>query len=235
MNISDYKYKYDLHVHTSPVSPCGDIEPKGVIDRYKALGFSGIVITNHFNLSVLGNFSSKASAMEYYLKDFYDAKKYGAEIGFDVILGLEVRFPQNANEFLVYGIDEKDAFMAYDYLSKDYETFYKEFKNEHNLILQAHPYRPMCCIERSNLLDGIEVFNMHPHHNSCVALAAQTASLNPHFIITAGTDFHHEGHQGLGATCFKKRINDSFDLSMLLSSRDYIFEVCSNKIIPYQA
>lgn len=233
MKIDDYKYKYDLHVHTSPVSMCGDIEPRGVVDRYSDLGFSGIVITNHFSALVLRDYKTKDEFIEFYMKDFREAYEYGKEKGVNVILGLEARFPENANDYLVFGITEEDVYRAYDFIFDDYENFYKGFKNEHNLILQAHPYRKMCTLQRCDLLDGIEVFNMHPHHNSAVALAAKTARENPHFVITAGTDFHHEGHQGLGATLFKEEIKDSLSLASALKSRDCIFEVCSNKIIPY--
>lgn len=233
MNIQNYKYKYDLHVHTSPVSKCGDIDPRGCVDRYMELGFSGFAITNHFGQTVLRDFTSKEDFMDFYLKDFFIAKKYGEELGFDVIFGLEIRFPESTNEYLVYGIDEDDAYRAYDYIFGNYEAFYKGFKNDKNVILQAHPYRHPCFLQNTDILDGIEVFNMHPHHNSCVSLAARTAQENPRLIISGGTDFHHEGHQGLCALCSGERINNSFSLSKLLKSRDYIFDVCGNKILPY--
>ena len=52
------------------------------------------------------------------------------------------------------------------------------------------------------------------------------------FIKTCGTDFHHEGHQGLGATLTKTLPEDSVGIAEILKSRDYLFDVAGNIIIP---
>lgn len=231
-NFDRYRYKYDMHVHTSPVSKCADFPPQDVVRFYSELGFDGIVITNHFSEKVSGRFSSDEEFLKSYLRDFYDARKYGEKYGLDVILGMEMRFPENKNEYLVYGISPDDVYRAYDYVCEDYETFYKKFKSEENLIIQAHPYRSVCTLQRLDIIDGIEVFNMHPGHNSGVAVAAKLANENPQLIVTGGTDFHHEGHQGMCALCTDRRITDSHTLSDVLKSRNYIFDIWGNKVVP---
>ena len=104
---------------------------------------------------------------------------------------------------LVYGIDERDVAKAITYLKSDYKTFYKNFKNDKNLIIQAHPFRYGIKLQDADYVDGVETFNCHPHHNSRIALATRYAKEHPHFIETAGTDFHHLGHEGAGAMLFK--------------------------------
>ena len=229
-NFDDYKYKYDLHVHTSPVSLCADFAPKDVVDKYARLGFDGIVVTNHFSESVLGEFKKKEDFLKYYLQDYYSAKEYGKEKGLEVFLGLEIRFPENFNDYLVYGIDENDVYDAYDYIFGSYEDFYKGFKTDKNLIIQAHPMRNSCVLQSLDILDGIEVFNMHPNHNSRVAMAAKIAKENPHLLVTGGSDFHHEGHEGMCAMCVREKPEDAKALADIIRQGDYIFDVWESKI-----
>ena len=80
-------------------------------------------------------------------------------------------------------------------------------------------------------LDGYEVFNMHPGHNSRVGFAAK-AVYGSGKIITGGTDFHHVGHEGMCAMVTKVPVTDSYQLADILKSGDYIFDIWGNKIVP---
>ena len=231
-DLKDYRFKYDLHVHTAPVSSCAELDVETTVSHYKKLGFSGIVVTNHFSRDVFGNNKSKAEWLQYYLNDFREAESYGRKCGLDVLLGLEIRFPENSNDYLVFGIDENDVSDAYDYLDSDYISFYRDFKNDKNVIVQAHPFRKSAILQDLKFLDGIEVFNMHPSHNSVVGKAAKLANENPGLIITGGTDFHHEGHQGMCGIRSKTELSDSFELSACLKTRDYLFDIWGNIIVP---
>lgn len=42
-------YRYDLHVHTKEVSPCGKLTVEETVDLYKAKGYDGFWLTNHFH------------------------------------------------------------------------------------------------------------------------------------------------------------------------------------------
>ncbi len=231
--LSKYKYKYDLHVHTSPVSPCGDFSPEEVVDKYMKLGYHGIVLTNHFQPQLVDKFENPEAFIKHFLNDFYSGKAYGDKKDFDVILGIEIRFPENNNDYLVYGIGENEIYKAARYIHTDYKTFYENFKTEKNLIIQAHPFRKGCEMQNTDILDGIEVFNLHPGHNSVIGFAANAAFDNPHLLKTGGTDFHHENHQGMCATLFKERITDSFKLADALKSKNYILDIWGNKVTLY--
>ena len=233
IDINSYKHKYDLHVHTSPVSPCGDFSPEEVVKMYKDAGFTGIVIANHFQPRLVDQKESLEEFVEYFLNDYREGKKYGDKFGIDVILGIEIRFPQNINDYLVYGVSEEDVYKAGQYIYTDYETFYSEFKNDKNLVIQAHPFRDGCTLQNPDILDGIEIFNMHPGHNPRVGFAARTAKEHPHLLRTGGTDFHHDGHQAMCAFCTEERLTDSFSLADAIKSRNYILDVWGHKILPY--
>ena len=229
--LESYKYKFELHAHTSPVSPCSQITPKRMVEAYKELGYSGVVITNHFCDYSL-DLSNTKKATDYYLKDYYDTKNEGAKVGLMVYLGLEARFPENSNDYLVYGVTEQDVYKAIELLKYDIKTFYKEFKTENNLILQAHPFRNGMELADPKYIDGVEVFNMHPNHNSRVAVAAKYATEHNKFCISGGTDFHHESQQGMCATCFNKIPQDSTELAKMLQQKDFVFRLGNSIVLP---
>lgn len=230
--LKKYKYKYDLHVHTSPASLCADFSPEDTVKMYKETGFNGFVLTNHFTPDGLIKHHSFKDYAEFFLDDYYETKKAGKKEGLDVLLGMEIRFPENTNDYLVYGISEDDVYRAAEYLERDYKTFYREFKSDKNIIIQAHPFRNNITLCDLDYVDGIEVFNLHPGHNSRIALAAKLAKENPRLLITGGTDFHHENHQGMCAVCTEKRVKTSYDIAAVISLRNFIFDIFGNKIIP---
>lgn len=219
--MSEYKYKIELHAHSNPVSTCSEISPDRVVEAYAELGFDGVVISNHFNANVLkGN--SETEMADYYLRDFHEAVQAGIKNNIKVYLGAEIRFPEEFNEYLVFGIDEQDIHDMIKYIYGTYPEFYEGFKNNRNIILQAHPFRKKMIRQNPSLLDGMEVFNCHPHHNSNIAVASRYADQYPHFIKTAGTDFHHEGHQGLGYIKTKSLPHDSYDLAEILKQGQFV-------------
>lgn len=231
MNLDEYKYKIETHTHTSPASSCADFKPWEVVEKYAAIGFDALVITNHFSLHSFRK--EKFNKIEKkFMGDFYDAQNAALKYGIKVILGMEIRFPQNSNDYLVYGIDKSDLKLLYDLTHTDYATFYKTFKNDKNVILQAHPFRNGIVCENPDLLDGIETFNMHPVHNSRIGVAAQYAKKFPHFITTCGSDFHNDGQQGLGGILTKTLPNDSYEMASILKSKDYLFNISGNVVIP---
>lgn len=227
-----YPFKIELHAHTTPASPCSQITPEEMVRIYKEHGFSGVVITNHFNLDVLYK-GSREEAVDRYLSDFNKAKELGDKEGISVYLGAEVRFKENMNDYLIFGVDRDILLKVYDYLDKGIKAFREECSLPNSAFLQAHPFRDGMTRVDPKLLDGIEIFNMHPGHNSRNAFAMRLYNENPHFIVSAGSDFHHpnRGHEANAGARFKSLPSDSFGLFSLLSSGDYVFEIGSKVII----
>ena len=187
-------YKTELHTHTNPVSACSHVEPKRLVEIYKENGYDSVVITNHFTLELKGDTIDEK--IKWYLEDYYKGMEAGKIVGLNVILGVEITLTENKNDYLIFGICPEDLIKAYKMLPYGIERLYREFKNEKNIIIQAHPFRDN--MERANpeSLDGIEVFNMEPGMNSRIGLAAKYASRN-NMIATCGSDFHKEGHECL--------------------------------------
>ncbi len=228
--VNEYKYRTELHAHTFPVSACGDFAPERVIQMYSQIGCDSVVITNHLCPSARER--ELADFKEYYLSGYRRAVEEGSRLGVDVSLGFELRFTENHSDYLIYGVDEDDVDMAYEYLDAGIEIFYRDCKNDHNLIIQAHPFRKSCVLAPVDSIDGIETFNMHPGHNSGVSLAARYAREH-RLLSTGGTDFHHKDHQGLCFTRSKDRIKSSHDVVKLITSKDYILDLSGSIIFPY--
>ncbi len=229
--ITDYKYRMELHAHTSPASACSQISPKEMVDTYKGIGYDAVVITNHFNYQPSD--VSKEDYIDRYLYDFEQTKLYGDQMGIKVYLGAEIRFTDSNNDYLVYGVDRAMLSEIYDLLPLGLENFRKNYSMQGSTFVQAHPMRDGMDEIDSSLLDGIEVFNMHPGHNSRVGMVSVYAKKNNISIITAGSDFHHPGrnHEGVAALRCKELPKDGFALADLLKSDDYLLEIGRNNII----
>ena len=227
---STYPYRIELHAHTKPVSPCSEIPPADLVKAYIDQGFHAVVITNHFNLDYLLGLP-KEEALRYYLSGYEEAVKAAEGTDFRVFLGAEIRFNEHTNEFLIYGVDRQILSECYDYLDKSFTAYREAISLPNSVLVQAHPFRDRNAHREAELLDGIEVFNMHPGHNSRVAQAAKLAASTPSCIKTIGTDFHHPGHQGLCALRVRELPRDTFDMATILRSGDYAFEVGGDSII----
>ena len=225
-----YPYRLEIHAHTSPASPCSEIPPEDAVRRYKALGFDGIAITNHYNLLIWPEKHDRDETIRKWYDDYLRAKAEGDRTGMKVYFAMEIRFSENANDYLVYGIDSSFLETAYSFLDGGIDSFYRACKNDRNFIVQAHPFRNG--MERANpdSLDGIEVYNMHPNHNSRVGFAEQYAR-SVGLPITGGTDFHHPGHEGICSIRTRSLPEDGFELADVLRSQDFIFQVGESLIL----
>ncbi len=229
---SNYKYRIELHAHTSPASGCSQVTPKDMAYTYKSLGYDAVTVTNHF---ILSDIFSKEEYIERFLNDYNETQKYGDELGLKVYLGAEIRFTENNNDYLVFGVNKSMLEEIYELLPYGVENFRKNYSMKESLFIQAHPMRNGMEAVAPELLDGIEAFNLHPSHNSRVGMSAVYAKKENFSVITAGSDFHHpnKGHEGVAAARTAYLPDDSFSLAKLLKSGDYLLEIGrANIVIP---
>lgn len=229
--LSQYKYQIELHAHTFPASDCSQVSSIEMVDTYKKLGYDAVTITNHFMYQY--NKIPKNDYISAFLSDFDQAKKHGGEIGLKVYLGAEIRFTENNNDYLIFGINEKILLDIYDLLPLGIEKFRKNYAMTDSVFIQAHPMREGMQKIDTELLDGIEVFNLHPNHNSKVGLASVYANENNISTIIAGSDFHNpnKNFEGLSALRGTYLPEDSFELAQLIKTGDYLLEIGRNNII----
>jgi len=213
--------KYELHSHTVETSQCAQITAKELVEKYKELGYSGIVITNHysdFTFSLKEMFNKKLRS-EHYLKGYREAKKYETE-DFSVLLGLELRFFLNGNDYLIYGITEelieKSPFLLPMYLKRT-SAF---FRKHGCIIIQAHPYRPYIYRANPKYLDGVEIVNgkSTKEENKKALKWAERKNLK---IKTAGSDCHRVTGAGISGIETNEPIKNNDDLLRILKSGEF--------------
>lgn len=228
----EYRYTTELHSHTNPASDCGKLTPELNVRLYANLGCSTLTITNHLSNFRLGKFPTDAELAEFYVADYYRAKKAAEGTSLNVALGVELRFLNDYNDYLFYGFEPSDVEKMIYYLNKDVQSFYRDFKNSKNVLIHAHPFRNNMHPTPLGYVDGIEAFNMHPGANSRIGIATRFAAEND-LLVTAGSDYHDPGRHALVLMRTKHELRDSFDVADAIKSRDVLFDMSGNIIIPY--
>ena len=210
-------YKYDMHVHTSEVSPCGKVSAQELVKLYKEAGYDGIVITDHYfdgYFDSLGQLDWEEK-IDMYLSGYRKALAEGQKIGLEVILGIELRFSENENDYLVYGLDE-DFLKKYKELYQlGIEGFRKFTGGMDILIYQAHPFRSWMQHVDPVLLDGVEVNNGNPRQNNMNYKALAFAKEH-NLKMISGSDFHQKVDISRGGVIIPRLIRTPAELFTLL-------------------
>lgn len=190
------KYKYETHCHTAPVSGCAKASPVDTVRFYKAIGYDGIFVSNHF---LDGNINQEARKLPYpeqiayYFRDYEDALAEGKRIGLKVFPAVELSFL--GTDFLVYGLDPA-WYAAHPEIMRMEKTGELAMMMEAGaLVVQAHPYREDFYIDHIRLfprsVHAVETLNscQPAGVNEMAALYAQHYAL----LTTWGSDNHWAG------------------------------------------
>lgn len=213
-------FRFDTHVHTLEVSFCGHVPAAEMVELYVKAGYSGFIVTDHYNCYSMANHGcqTKEEYAEKFLTGYRNAKAYGDTVGFDVLLGLELALTGSCNEYLLYGVSEEFLRTHAGIFEADM-TELRRIADEHDLlIVQAHPYRPGMTRGVPGFLDGVEVFNGNPRHNSKNELSLQYAEQHG-LLMTSGSDAHQPEDVGRGGLQTDCRITDLETLKRVLRSK----------------
>lgn len=218
-------YKIELHLHTKYSSGCGQMDEFELISGYKEAGYSGIVVTDHYNRDTYRmkgiDPDGPGDKLTPFLEGYYKVKAEGDRQGIKVYRGAELRFDENYNDYLFYGYSDEQLAEP----GKIFAMTPMEFANLHRpfgtIMIQAHPYRWMCTPADPAALDGVEIMNMHPGHDSRNHLAVEMAEQNPQLIRTGGSDTHEERHMCRGGILAETLPADEKELVELLRSGKY--------------
>ena len=197
-------YRYETHLHTSPVSACAHATVRQSLEFYKSIGYDGVFITNHFIDSNISADRSKSYAelIEYFFSDYEEGVKIGKEIGIKVFCGVEQSY--GGTDFLIYGLD-KQWFLAHPEIQQmkksDELAMYME---SGALVIHAHPFREAGYIDHIRLyprcVHGVEINNAcrTDFENKMAAVYAENYGL----LTFAGSDNHiAEGQKHLAGMC----------------------------------
>lgn len=215
----------ELHCHTSEVSSCSHQTAQQVADRYLSEGYSTVVVTNHYTKSTMERGGDDwQSRFNYYLSGYRKMRDY-ADGKLTVLLGIELRFTENFNDYLIFGADE-----AFIYSHPNlHEMTLKDFRSladkEGLLIVQAHPFRNKMIIMKPELIHGVEVFNAHAGHDSRNRLALEWCRRYGK-IPTSGSDFHDADFYVKGGIKTDEKITSMQQLMELLRAKQGYTLLC---------
>jgi hypothetical protein len=214
-------FKYDLHVHTSEVSPCGRLSGKEMVDLYKDRGYEGIVIADHYAdyyFNTLGDVSWEKK-IGIFLRGYENALERGKELSLSVFLGVEIRLNESWNEYLLFGMD-KDKLVNIPNMCGLTPQRLREVTAAHGVrLFQAHPFRNGMEVLPPHLLDGLEVYNGNPRHRSNNELADEYAETNG-LSKLSGSDSHQLEDIATGGVALNRRVSSAAELVDEIMSGD---------------
>ena len=184
-------FRTELHCHSLDISECARVNNADIVKKFSEAGCSTLVLTNHFNTGTMR--FNKATSWEDFINKFFEAYenlKKEACGKLNILIGAELRFDENYNDYLVYGFTKDDLLGMPDIFKMTPESFSKISREKGFLFIQAHPFRNGMTVVRPIFLDGVEVFNGHFGHDSRNEIAESWAEKFG-LIKTSGTDFHY--------------------------------------------
>jgi len=185
---------YETHLHTKEGSACGVSRGREYVKRYLDLGYTGIIITDHF---FRGNCAVDRSLpwekwVHKFCRGYEEAREEGARRGLDVFFGWEETF--SGDDYLIYGLD-KDWLLEHPEVKRwTRKEQFDEVRRYGGCVVQAHPFRQhyyINCIHLSSgCVDAVEVANAGNSEVSYDALAWLYAK-KLGLPVTAGSDIHY--------------------------------------------
>lgn len=188
-------YQYETHLHTYESSLCAATPATDYIHYYKALGYQGIFITDHFfngntRITSKGTWEDRIHA---YCNSYSLAKEAGDSLGLKVFQGLEYHF--QGDEFLLYGMDENWLIKHPEIMEFTRLELFQMMDQEGFLMIQAHPFRERDYLNtiyvNPDACHGMEAYNgfnpLWQNHNA--ELFCQKHGI----YMTAGSDLHKIG------------------------------------------
>ena len=210
-------YKYDLHVHTAGVSPCASMTGAEQARAYKELGFTGIVITDHYYKGFFEDhpYPTWKESMDRYYLGYYDAKEEGDKIGLDVFRSAEVTLASIRKDFIVIGVPVSFFYENANLFDLTQDELCDMVHSAGGLVFAAHPFRGDNTewYPYTEKIDGVEVLNGNPLSNNKLAYSY---AKDHGMLMCAGSDAHNKGDAGTGGIVISKRITDVTEFADVL-------------------
>ena len=215
-------FLYETHMHTCQGSACGRATGKEQAQYYRELGYTGIIVTDHFfggNTAVDRRLAWE-ERIDLFWAGYEEAKEEGDRNGLDVFFGLEQNFA--GDEYLVYGLT-KEYMKAHPEM--EHWTRAQQLEEVHRAggcVIQAHPFRMRHYMDRIRLglpfCDGIEAANAgdEPLDDARAWRYGQEKGL----VMTAGSDNHAGAGWPAYGVVTEKRLTSIGDYVKIILERN---------------
>jgi predicted metal-dependent phosphoesterase TrpH len=192
---------FDLHMHTARYSPDSIIDPLALIERARAVGLDGIVITEHDRLwpdDELTELRAKAK-------------------GLVVLAGVEVT--GRGGDMLCYGVTDLSALPR----GVSWPELTREVHRQGGVCVAAHPYRWGQPFDELVAMEGVELDGIEMMSNNMDAelrsKAAEFMRRRPGYAGLGNSDAHEVAVVGCCRTEFSATISTMADLVQAIRSR----------------
>jgi hypothetical protein len=219
---------YETHLHTCLGSACGVSRGRDYLSRYRDIGYSGIIMTEHFfrgNTAISRSLPWKSWVGELY-RSWEETREAGAKIGIDVFFGWEETF-DSCDDYLVYGLDKSWLLEHPESRQWTRKQQFDEVNKYGGCVVQAHPFRQHYYIDTvilsSGCVNAVEAANAGNHEQSYDSLAMRYAQ-KLGLPMTAGSDIHNV-NQLEGGAVFGVYLDKKME-----SIADYVKAVKENTI-----
>ncbi len=184
------KYKLELHAHTKDISKCASVSVEQLTELYTAAGYTGVVLTNHFEPYTFSFFNG--TTWEEKVREYisgYEKLCDAAAGKLDIILGAEVRMTDYFNDYLLFGVTKEFLFKNPGIFEYGIKRLSAVCRDNGIMVYQAHPFRNGMTVVNPSYLDGVEIFNGHRNHDSRNEIAKAWAEKFG-LRVSSGSDFH---------------------------------------------
>ena len=217
-------YKIETHLHTNHVSKCGHLSAAEIVKGYADAGYSALIVTDHYNRTTFDFLGIDPAApgdkLTPCLDGYRRVREEAEKVGIRVFRGAELRFDECENDYLFYGWLDDVLAEPEEVFRMGIAGFAPMARAAGGLIIQAHPYRRSCTPAIARYLDGVEVRNMNPRHDSHNDRAEAYAE-EYGLIRTSGSDCHRTEDIGLGGIVTNYLPSDVLSMTRLIRSRRF--------------
>ncbi|GHV88036.1 hypothetical protein AGMMS50267_03960 [Spirochaetia bacterium] len=188
-------YLYETHLHTVQGSACAVSPGRDYVKRYRDLGYTGVIVTDHFfnGNSAIDRDLPWAEWVNQFCRGYEDARNEGAKIGLDVFFGWEETF--KGDDYLIYGLDKEWLLRHPEAARWSRRAQFDGVRAAGGCVVQAHPFRAASYIRTIHLstgcVDAVEAANAGnaPAFDILALRYAKRLGLP----VTAGSDIHYAG------------------------------------------
>jgi len=219
-------HKTEIHCHSRTVSACASITPREIVEKYVAAGYTTVVLMEHLNSSTFRTDKRYTGGedwqekIDYYMEG-YHALQRAAGDKLHILWGCELCLAGTHTDYLIHGMTEKFLRENEDLLRlRKIEEVAERVHGAGMLLYQAHPFRNNMTVTDPKILDGIEIYNAHPRHNSrndFATLWAEHYGLLP----LSGSDIHDPPDLAGGGILTELPITTREELLRVLCTGEY--------------
>ena len=217
-------YKIETHLHTVHTSKCGWLDAATLTEAYRAAGYAGIIVTDHFNRDTFNylnvDLSGHTDKVLSFLDGYNRMAEEGAKRGLRIYKGAELRFDECVNDYLLFGWPDELLADPEAVFRMGIAAFAPLARAAGAVIVQAHPYRWGCTPAIACYLDGVEVANRNLRHENYNDRAAEYAKQFG-LLGLSGSDCHRTEDIGLGGILTEELPEDSDAMAALIRSGAY--------------